>query len=167
MLLKVSSDAGGGIGLAKESGWCKLKKVESQKSDKNVSTCACCAPCTLCTFLSDVPSVGHSRQTSKLVGLLFALSALINLRPLHPTRPPGSLLDLGCLSGALCGLCSLVAAIRRAAGLTARLAALVRAALGSGSEALRCGPLSRRRGCGGNISRAVRDPRQFGREHRR
>jgi hypothetical protein len=112
-------------------------------------------------------SVGYSRETGELVGLLLALGALINLRPLDPARPSRSLLDLGCLSGILCSLCSLVAAIGWATGLAARLTALVRAALGCSSEALRCGPLSRRRSCGGDVGGAVRDPRQFGREHRR
>jgi hypothetical protein len=114
-----------------------------------------------------MPGVRHSRKTGKLVGLFLALGALINLGPLDPTRPPGSLLNLRCLGDVLWGLCSLVAAIGRAAGLAAGLAALVRAALGGGSEALRCGPLGRSRGGGGDVGCAVRDPRQFGREHRR
>ena len=114
-----------------------------------------------------MPGVGHSRETSKLVGLLLGFGALINLRPLDPARPPGSLLDLRSLSDVLWGLCSLVAAIRWAAGLAAGLAALVRATLGGGSEALRCGPLGGCRGGGGDVGGAIRDPRQFGREHRR
>lgn len=128
---------------------------------------ACCVSCALHTFLSNVSSVGHSRETGKLVGLFLALGALINLRPLDPARPPGSLLDLRCLSDVLWGLRSLVAAIGRAAGLAAGLAALVRATLGGGSEALRCGPLGGSWGGGGDVGGAVRDPRQFGREHRR
>lgn len=126
-----------------------------------------CVPCEPHTFLSNVPRIGHGRETSKLVGLLLALGALINLRPFHPARAPGSLLNLGWLGDVLCGLCSLVAAIGWAAGLAAGLAALVRAALGGGSEALRCGPLGGSRGGGGDVGGAVRDPRQFGREHRR
>jgi len=113
-----------------------------------------------------MPGIRHGRKTGKLVGLFLALGALINLRPLDPARPPGSLLDLGCLRDVLWGLCSLVAAIGWAAGLAAGLAALVRAALGGGSEALRCGPLGGSRGGGGDVGGAVRDPRQFGREHR-
>lgn len=114
-----------------------------------------------------MPDIRHSRETSKLVGLFLALGALINLRPLDPARPPGSLLDLGCLGDILWGLRSLVTAIGRAAGLAAGLAALVWAALGGGSEALRCGPLGGSRSGGGDVGGAVRDPRQFGREHRR
>lgn len=114
-----------------------------------------------------MPGIRHGRETGKLIGLFLALGALINLRPLDPARPPGSLLDLGCLSYVLRSLCSLVAAIGWAAGLAARLAALVRAALGGGSKALRCGPLGGSRGGGSDVGGAVRDPRQFAREHRR
>lgn len=119
------------------------------------------------TFLSNILGIRHSGQTGKLVGLLLTLSALIHLRPLNPARPSWCLLCLRCPGiGLLCGRRRLAAAIGRAAGLAARLAALVRASLGGGSEALRCGPLCRS-GCGcGDVVGTGGDPRQFGREHR-
>jgi hypothetical protein len=124
----------------------------------------------LLAFLSDMPGVGHSGQTSELVGLLLALGRLLDMRPLDPARPFGSLLNIGRLGSVLCGLCSgrrLAVAIGWATGLAAGLAALVRASLGGGgSEALRCGPLGRGRGSGGDVGGAVRSPRQFGGKHR-
>jgi hypothetical protein len=114
--------------------------------------------------------VRHSGKTGKLVGLLLAFCGLLDLRPLHPARPSWSLLYLRCLSRVLCGLCDgrrLFATIGWAAGLAAGLAALVRASLGGGSEALRCSPLSRRRRNGGDVGGAVRGSRQLGGEHRK
>lgn len=123
------------------------------------------------TFLSNMPGIGHSGQTGKLVGLLLALGRLLHLRPLHPARPSGGLLDLGCLAcilGSLRGGRRLAAAIGRAAGFAARLATLVRTALGGGgSEALRCGPRGRGGRSGGDVGGAVCGPRQFGGEHRK
>ena len=170
MLLKVSSDAGGGIGLDKESGWCRLKNAESQKSGKNVSMGCDAEHSIQRTLLSDVFGVRHSRQTSKLVCLFLALHALLDLGPLYAACPPGCLLGVGRLGGVLCSLRSgrrLAATIGRTASLAAGLSALVRAALGGGCEALRCGPRGRRRGCVGEGGGAVGGPRQFGREHRK
>jgi hypothetical protein len=125
----------------------------------------------LLTFLSDMPGVGYSGQASELVGLLLALGRLLDMRPLDPARPFRSLLNIGCLSRVLCGLRSgrrLAVAIGWAIGLAAGLAALVRASLGGGgSKALRCGPLGRSRGSGGDVGGAIRSPRQFGGEHRK
>ena len=166
MLLKVSSDAGGGIGLDKESGWCRLKNAESQKSGKNVSMGCDAEHSIQRTLLSDVFGVRHSRQTSKLVRFLLSLCALLNLSPLYAAGPSGRLLGLGSMSG-IRSRTGLAAAVRRTAGLAARLSALVRAALGGGCEALRCGPRGRRRGCVGEGGGAVGGPRQFGREHRK
>jgi hypothetical protein len=123
------------------------------------------------TFLYNMPGVGYSGQAGELAGLLLAFGRLLKLRPLDPARPFGSLLNIGRLGSVLCGLCSgrrLAVAIGWAAGLAARLAALMRASLGgSGSEALRCGPLGRSRGSGGDVGGAVYGPRQFGGEHRK
>ena len=99
MLLKVSSDAGGGIGLDKESGWCRLKNAESQKSGKNVSMGCDAEHSIQRTLLSDVFGVRHSRQTSKLVCLFLALHALLDLGPLYAACPPGCLLGVGRLGG--------------------------------------------------------------------
>jgi hypothetical protein len=125
----------------------------------------------LLTFLYDMSGVGYSGQAGELAGLLLAFSRFLQLRPLDPARPFGSLLDIGRLGIVLCGLCSgrrLAVTIGWAACLAARLAALVRASLGGGSsEALRCGPLGRSRGSGGDVCGAVCGPRQFGGEHRK
>jgi hypothetical protein len=118
------------------------------------------------TLLSHVLGVRHSGQTSKLVRLFLSLCALLNLSPLYAAGPSGCLLGLGSMGG-IRSRTGLAAAIRRTAGLAARLSALVRAALGGGCEALRCGPRGRRRGCVGEGGGAVGGPGQFGGEHRK